>query len=138
MEFTFSDTVLSTAGKKRKYLELYNAMFTAINIRNPCNICKNQYGKIECLGSLSGTLKHTVLCCQDCKHHSVKKGCKVKSLGCVVFLCADAYRGLIEGYPGFTEFNVDFLTLKEGVMQEMRTYDIPAYPRCSMKENFAK
>jgi len=138
MDFLFSDTVLNTTAKKKKYLELYNIMFTAINVINPCGICRNQYGKVECFGSLSGNLHSETLCCYQCRHHSTKKGCMVKSLGCVVFLCEDVYRGLIEGYPAFTERNVQLLMLKEGVMQEMRTYDIPAYPRCSMKENFAK
>ena len=120
-------------------------MDIALAVYNPCLNCTVN-GNITCRGqALSISRKRDVntLCCGDdefnsakpgenkCRYHS-EKGCTVKSLGCKVWLCEEAWDHIMSSNLRFREF----VKVREHVIQQIRLYSIPCKPRASKKDNF--
>ena len=82
---------------------IYKACNEVLRDLNPCQIQKGPDGVVSCYHSrLPGNHhNHGVLCCVECKHHSIEKGCTTQSLSCKVWLCYDVRRQTIQGHAAF-------------------------------------
>lgn len=119
--------------KKEKYREFYETMDEIIKETNPCDV-KIENGIATCRRSRRQNDTTGVLCCGGCKHLSMKKGCKVKSLACKIWFCPDAIKSLIEKDNEID--SIAFLGFKSYINNMCDYHNIPLYHRCSLKENF--
>lgn len=124
---------LTIKQRKDLYTELYKQLLYLVALYNPCNIKKNCMNQTTCSGSRDNNERINVLCCSYCKHHSKKNGCKVQSLSCTLWYCDVAWRNIHSMAPHNIE---EFTRVREFVLQQMRTHEVPAFPRCSKSENF--
>lgn len=72
----------ATDPERVKYAIFYRSAQAIVTAFDPCQIHKNEKGKLVCVGGEP--------CCDGCKHLDPKKGCTVKSLPCKVWLCIEA------------------------------------------------
>ena len=130
--------------KRKLYSDLCKKMDLALFMHNVCDIqvlSKGIYRTVSCVRN------HNIncLCCDGnhfssaksgenkCRHHS-KKGCKVQSLGCKIFLCDKA---LLNLKHDFTDRGyLAFMQKREHVIQQIMLHNIPCKPRTSKKDNF--
>ncbi|MDR3328754.1 MAG: hypothetical protein LBS63_01420 [Prevotellaceae bacterium] len=123
--------------KKQYYAQQYRSISALLRTIDPCEV-RTVGGVPQCTGNRAGDADADVgtLCCTGC-HHLSAKGCRVKSLGCKMWLCTAAFKNLLDKYP---QLPTEVPQLLKEIQETNRTcqfYDIPFRSRHSMEENLA-
>lgn len=123
----------SITARKKKYSEIYAEYDELLKKYNICNIRRNEKGITVCNGC-NDEEEDGKLCCRGCRHLS-KKGCRVKSLSCKIWLCYTSIERFCK--TASKEDIIYFFGMKEYLHQQIRIHNIHHHIRESKKQNFA-
>ncbi|GHT13541.1 hypothetical protein AGMMS4956_09860 [Bacteroidia bacterium] len=130
--------ITSAEDKLQYYEQQYSIISDLLQKIDPCAITI-EGGVAQCIAVREGDadVDMGTLCCTGCLHLG-DDGCKVKALGCRMWLCNAAIKNLMEKYHSLP---IEVVALIKEIQETYRTcefYKIPFRSRHSMRENMAE
>jgi hypothetical protein len=129
--------ITSAETKLQYYEQQYGIISDLLQKIDPCAVTI-EGGVAQCTGirESDADADPATLCCTKCLHLG-DAGCKVKALGCRMWLCNAAIKNLIDKYRSLP---AEVISLIKEIQETHRTcefYGIPCRARHSMRENMA-